>query len=263
MSDDLVLLSIEGGVARLVLNRPDKVNSFTVAAHAALSDALDRIEQDSSCRCLVLSGAGKGFCAGQDLNERIRPAGAPPPDLGASLDRLYNPLIRRLKLFPFPVIASVHGVAAGAGASLTLAADIVLATRSAKFAFGFARLGLVPDGGGSWILPRLVGQARAAGLALLGETLTGDQAAAWGLIWKSVEDDKLGEETDAIVRQLLSYPPIGLAAIKYALQVSSSNTLDAQLDYERDAQREMGLTRDYQEGVTAFLEKRPAKFEGR
>lgn len=263
MSDDLVLLTIESGVARLVLNRPDKVNSFTVPAHEALAKALDRIEEDKSCRCLVLSGAGKGFCAGQDLNERIRAEGAPPPDLGASLDRLYNPMIRRLKQFSFPVIASVHGVAAGAGASLALAADIVIATRSAKFAFGFARLGLVPDSGGTWILPRLVGQARAMGLALLGETLTGEQAEEWGLIWKAVEDGKLAEETDSIVRQLLSYPPLGLAAIKYALQASSTKTLDAQLDYERDAQREMGRTRDYQEGVTAFLEKRPAKFEGR
>jgi 2-(1,2-epoxy-1,2-dihydrophenyl)acetyl-CoA isomerase len=263
MSDDLVLLTIEGGVARLTLNRPDKVNSFTVAAHEALRTVLDKVEADASVRCLVMSGAGKGFCAGQDLNERVRPAGAPPPDLGASLDRLYNPMIRRLKKFPFPVIASVHGVAAGAGASLALAADIVLATRSAKFAFGFSRLGLVPDSGGSWILPRLVGQARAMGLALLGETLSGAEAAEWGLIWKAVEDDKLAETTDAVIRQLLSYPPIGLAAIKRALHATWTHTLDAQLDHERDAQREMGLTRDYQEGVTAFLEKRPAKFEGR
>lgn len=260
---DLVQLVLAGGVARLTLNRPDKVNAFTVPQHEAMRAALDRVEADQNCRCLVLAGAGKGFCAGQDLNERIRPDGAPPADLGASLEALYNPMIRRLKALPFPVIASVHGVAAGAGASLALAADIVIATRSAKFAFGFSKLGLVPDSGGSWILPRLVGPARASGLALLGETITGEEAAAWGLIWKAVEDDKLGETIDAVIRQLLAQPPKGLAAIKRALQASWANSLDAQLDHERDAQRQAGFTRDYQEGVAAFLEKRPPKFEGR
>jgi 2-(1,2-epoxy-1,2-dihydrophenyl)acetyl-CoA isomerase len=260
---DLVQLVLEGGIARLTLNRPDKVNAFTVPLHGALRAALDAVERDAGCRCLVVTGAGKGFCAGQDLNERIRPAGAPPADLGTSLDTLYNPMIRRLKALPFPVIAAVHGVAAGAGASLALAADIVLATRSAKFAFGFARLGLVPDSGCSWILPRLIGPARAAGLALLGETITGEQAAEWGLIWKAVDDDRLAEATEAVIRQLLAEPPKGLAAIKRALQASWGNSLEAQLDHERDAQRAAGFTRDYQEGVTAFLEKRAAKFEGR
>ena len=258
-----VLLTTEGGVARLTLNRPDKVNAFTVPQHEAMRAALDKVEADSTCRCLVLAGAGKGFCAGQDLNERIRPDGAPPADLGASLDALYNPMIRRLKALSFPVIASVHGVAAGAGASLALAADIVIATRAAKFAFGFSKLGLVPDSGGSWILPRLVGNARASGLALLGETITGAEAAEWGLIWKAVEEDKLGEAVDAVIRQLLAQPPRGLAAIKRALQASWTNTLDAQLDHERDAQRQAGLTRDYQEGVAAFLAKRAPRFEGR
>jgi 2-(1,2-epoxy-1,2-dihydrophenyl)acetyl-CoA isomerase len=260
---DLVQLTVAGGVARLTLNRPDKVNAFTVALHEALRTALDAVERDASCRCLLLAGAGKGFCAGQDLNERIRAEGAPPADLGASLEMLYNPMIRRLKALPFPVIAAVHGVAAGAGASLALAADIVLATRSAKFAFGFAKLGLVPDSGCSWILPRLVGPARAAGLALLGETITGEQAAEWGLIWKAVDDDRLGEATEAVIRQLLAEPPQGLAAIKRALQASWTNSLEAQLEHEGHAQRAAGFTRDYQEGVTAFLEKRAAKFEGR
>jgi len=260
---DLVLLSLEGGVARLTLNRPDKVNAFTVPQHEALRAALDAVERYQDCRCLVMAGAGKGFCAGQDLNERIRPAGAPPADLGASLDTLYNPMIRRLKALPFPVVAAVHGVAAGAGASLALACDIVIATRGSKFSFGFSKLGLVPDSGGSWILPRLVGQARASGLALLGETITGAQAEEWGLIWKAVEEDKLGETVEALLRQLLSQPPKGLAAIKRALQASWGNSFDAQLDHEREAQRQAGLTRDYQEGVTAFLEKRAPRFEGR
>jgi 2-(1,2-epoxy-1,2-dihydrophenyl)acetyl-CoA isomerase len=260
---DLVQLTIAGGVARLTLDRPDKVNAFTVPLHEALRTALDAVERDAGCRCLVLAGAGKGFCAGQDLNERIRPQGAPPADLGTSLDTLYNPMIRRLKALPFPVIAAVHGVAAGAGASLALAADIVLATRSAKFAFGFAKLGLVPDSGCSWTLPRLVGPARAAGLALLGETVTGAEAAEWGLIWKAVDDHALDAAVEAVIRQLLAEPPQGLAAIKRALQASWGNSLEAQLDHERDAQRAAGFTRDYQEGVTAFLEKRAAKFEGR
>ncbi len=260
---DLVLLTLDGGVARLMLNRPDKVNAFTVPQHEALRAALDKVEADSGCRCLVMSGAGKGFCAGQDLNERIRPPGAPPADLGTSLDTLYNPVIRRLKALPYPVIASVHGVAAGAGASLALAADIVIATRAAKFSFGFSKLGLVPDSGGSWILPRLVGQARAAGLALLGETITGAEAQDWGLIWKAVDESELAEATEVIVRQLVAQPAKGLAAIKRALQASWANGFDAQLDHERDAQRAAGFTRDYQEGVTSFLEKRAPRFEGR
>jgi 2-(1,2-epoxy-1,2-dihydrophenyl)acetyl-CoA isomerase len=262
LSDDSILVERDGGVVKLTLNRPEKLNSFNAAMHRNLAAALDRVEADASVRALLLTGAGRGFCAGQDLSDRATAPGAPPPDLSMALDTAYNPLIRRLRALAMPVIVAVNGVAAGAGANIALAGDLVFAARSAKFIQSFCRIGLIPDCGGTWLLPRLLGRARAAGLALLGEALSAEQAAAWGLIWKMVEDDALAEETMALARHLATQPTKGLAAIKRALNASWSNTLDAQLDLERDTQRELGKTDDYREGVAAFLAKRPPRFKG-
>jgi 2-(1,2-epoxy-1,2-dihydrophenyl)acetyl-CoA isomerase len=263
VSEPTILLDLAEGVATITLNRPDKLNAFNEAMHAELALALDRIEADSAIRALLLTGAGRAFSAGQDLGDRVMGEGDAPPDLGETLDRLYNPLIRRLRHIERPVIAAVGGVAAGAGANLALACDLVLAARSAKFIQAFCRLGLVPDSGGTHVLPRLVGPARAMGLALLGEPLSAEQAAAWGLIWRVVDDEQLLPEATALARKLATQPTKGLSLIKRALNASAANTLDEQLDLERDLQREAGRSEDYCEGVRAFLEKRPATFRGR
>jgi 2-(1,2-epoxy-1,2-dihydrophenyl)acetyl-CoA isomerase len=227
--------------------------------HAELQAALD-VAKDA--RVIVLTGAGRGFCAGQDLNDRaVAPGQA--VDLGETVEGSWNPLIRRLASMPQPVIARVNGVAAGAGANIALACDIVIAAKSAKFIQSFSALGLIPDSGGSWHLPRLVGQARALGLALSGEPITGEQAADWGLIWKAVDDDALDAEVDAIATKLASLPPLGLAAIKSIIRSTGERTLDEELNLQRDEMRRLGFTEDYREGVAAFLEKRPAKFVGR
>jgi len=256
---ETIILAKSDGIARITLNRPDRLNSFTRAMHAELALALDSA---ADARVIVLTGAGRGFCAGQDLNDR---AVAPdePVDLGATIEESWNPLIRRLATMPQPVIARVNGVAAGAGANIALACDLVIAARSAKFIQSFAALGLIPDSGGSWHLPRLVGQARALGLALTGEPLPAETAADWGLIWKCVDDDALDAEVDALAAKLASLPPLGLAAIKSIIRTTGSRTLDEELDLQRDEMRRLGFTRDYREGVAAFLEKRPATFEGR
>ncbi len=258
-----VLLARQDGVATLTLNRPDKINSFNVAMHEALRAHLDAIEADGTLRAVVLTGAGRGFCAGQDLADRATKPGEAPPDLGQTIETWYNPLVRRLRGLALPVIAAVNGIAAGAGANLALAGDIVIAGRSAKFGQAFCKVGLLPDCGGTWILPRLVGQARAAGLALTGDILPAETALAWGLIWKVVDDDKLLDEAQGLARHLATQPTRALAAIKQALQVSSSHTLDQQLDLERDLQQALGRTEDYREGIDAFLNKRPAQFKGR
>lgn len=259
MASETILLDQSGGIARITLNRPDRLNSFTRAMHAELQAALDEVK---GARVVVLTGAGRGFCAGQDLNDRaVAPGEA--VDLGETVEACWNPLIRRLATMPQPVIARVNGVAAGAGASVALACDIVVAARSAKFIQSFSALGLIPDSGGSWHLPRLVGQARALGLALTGEPLPAEQAADWGLIWKAVEDDALDAEVDAIATKLASLPPLGLAAIKSLIRTTGARTLDQELDLQRDEMRRLGFTDDYREGVAAFLEKRPATFTGR
>ncbi len=263
MSEPTVLLDLAEGVATITLNRPDKLNAFNEAMHADLARALDRIEADGAVRAVLLTGAGRAFSAGQDLGDRVMGEGDAPPDLGDTLDRLYNPLVRRLHQLERPVIAAVNGVAAGAGANLALACDLVLAARSAKFIQAFCRLGLVPDSGGTYVLPRLVGSARAMGLALLGEPLAAEQAAAWGLIWQVVDDDRLLDEATTLARRLATQPTKGLGLIKRALAASAANTLSEQLDLERDLQRQAGRTEDYREGVRAFLEKRPAVFRGR
>ncbi len=263
MSGPLVLFECADGVAELTLNRPERLNAFTEAMHRELAAHLDRIEADPAVRAVLLTGAGRGFCAGQDLGDRVMGEGDRPPDLGDTLERLYNPLVRRIRALDRPVVCAVNGVAAGAGANIALACDIVLAARSAVFIQAFCRIGLVPDSGGTWFLPRLVGEARARALALLGEKVSAEQAEAWGLIWKAVDDGRLMEEARGLARELASGPTRGLGSIKRALAASWANDLDAQLDLERDLQREAGRTADYREGVRAFLEKRPPRFEGR
>jgi 2-(1,2-epoxy-1,2-dihydrophenyl)acetyl-CoA isomerase len=263
VTEALVLYTVAGGVATVTLNRPDKLNAFTEAMHRELALILDRVEADLSVRALLLTGAGRAFCAGQDLGDRVMGEGEAPPDLGDTLERLYNPLVRRLCRLERPVVCAVNGVAAGAGANLALNCDLVLAARSARFIEPFCRLGLVPDAGGTWILPRLVGPARARGLALLGEPLSAEQAEAWGLIWRVVDDDRLLDEAGALARHLASQATKGLGLIKRALLASASNGLDAQLDLERDLQREAGRSEDYAEGVRAFLTKRAPVFKGR
>jgi 2-(1,2-epoxy-1,2-dihydrophenyl)acetyl-CoA isomerase len=259
MPYETIAFDLADTIARITLNRPDRLNSFTRAMHGELAAALD---EAADSRVIILTGAGRGFCAGQDLNDR---AVAPdePVDLGATVEESWNPLIRRLATMPQPVIARVNGVAAGAGANIALACDLVVAGRSAKFIQSFAALGLIPDSGGSWHLPRLVGQARALGLALTGDPLPAATAADWGLIWKCVDDDALDAEVDALAARLAALPPLGLAAIKAIVRTTGDRTLDEELDLQRDEMRRLGFTRDYREGVAAFLEKRPASFEGR
>jgi 2-(1,2-epoxy-1,2-dihydrophenyl)acetyl-CoA isomerase len=257
-----ILFEQADGVATLTLNRPDRLNSFNAAMHEEVAAAIGTVESDATIRALLLTGAGRGFCAGQDLNLREAAAGA-EFDAGAAIDRYYNPLVRRLKALRKPVIAAVNGPAAGAGANLALACDIVIAARSASFLQAFCRIGLVPDTGGTWFLPRLAGSARAMGLMLLGESLPATTAAEWGLIWKAVDDATLMEEARGLATKLARGPTVGLGLIKEALNRSLENTLDAQLDAERDLQRIAARSPDFQEGVAAFLDKRPARFTGR
>ena len=258
MSYETILFD-PGTIARITLNRPDRLNSFTIQMHEELRDALANL---GDARVVILTGAGRGFCAGQDLNDRaVAPGEA--VDLGDTVEQCWNPLVRTLTALPQPIIARVNGVAAGAGANIALACDIAVAAKSAKFIQSFSAIGLIPDSGGTWVLPRLIGQARALGLALTGEPLPAEQAADWGLIWKAVEDDALDAEVDAIANKLAALPPLGLAAIKEMIRSSWQHSLGEELDRQRDAMRRLGFTADYREGVAAFLEKRQPKFTGR
>jgi 2-(1,2-epoxy-1,2-dihydrophenyl)acetyl-CoA isomerase len=251
-----ILISLEAGVQTITLNRPDKLNAFLPEMHQELRRALEQALDDEAIRAVLLTGAGRAFCAGQDLSQRKVDPGAAPIDLSVSLGSHYNPLVRRLRELPKPVVCAVNGVAAGAGANIALACDVVLAARSASFVQSFARLGLVPDSGGTWFLPRLVGPARAMGLALLAEPLPAEDAERWGLIWKAVDDAQLMSEATALARRLAAGPTKGYGLIKRALHASQGNSLDAQLDLERDLQREAGFSEDYRKGVAAFLEKK-------
>ncbi len=261
MDYQCIRFAIDAGIARLTFNRPNKLNSFNTAMHAEIRAALARV-QGEGARVLVITGAGRGFCAGQDLGDRAVAPGAKGVDLGESIEQHYAPLVLALRALPLPVIAAVNGVAAGAGANVALACDLVIAARSATFVQAFSRLGLVPDSGGTWFLPRLVGPARAIGLSFLGEKLPAAQAAEWGLIWRCVEDAELGPVVDELATQLAAAPTLGLARTKQAMQGAWGRTLAEQLVVERDLQRELGWSQDYAEGVAAFAAKRAPRFTG-
>jgi 2-(1,2-epoxy-1,2-dihydrophenyl)acetyl-CoA isomerase len=244
---------------RITLNRPDRLNALMPEMADAMIAALDDAQADESCRAVLLTGAGRGFCAGQDLTAIVD---AGPDDIADLLDS-YHPVIEKIRELPLPVVAAVNGVAAGAGCNLALACDIVVAARSASFVQAFSRIGLVPDCGGTWFLPRLVGTARARALMMLAEPVTADIAAEWGMIWRAVDDDRLMPEAQALIERLASGPTVALGLIKQALDESGDNDLADQLDLERDLQIEAAETPDHAEGVRAFLEKRAPVFTGR
>ncbi|MBV0931848.1 2-(1,2-epoxy-1,2-dihydrophenyl)acetyl-CoA isomerase PaaG [Marinobacterium weihaiense] len=263
MAYETIEFAITDGVAVLTLNRPDRMNSFNTQMHAEVRDALKQVKKSDEARCLLITGNGRGFCAGQDLSDRNVAPGAEMPNLGESIEQNYNPLIRSLQALEMPVICAVNGVAAGAGANIAFACDIVLAARSASFIQAFCKIGLVPDSGGTWTLPRLVGHARATALTMLGDKISAEQAMAWGMIWKCVDDEALQAEAQSMARHLATQPTKGLAFIKRALQASWNNSFDEQLDLERDLQTLAGRTEDYREGVSAFMDKRQPTFKGK
>lgn len=262
-TSETVLSCLEAGVLRLTLNRPDKLNSFNEEMHLALRAEIQRAHDDAAVRAVLLTGAGRGFCAGQDLGDRDPRKGGPAPDLGHTLETFYNPTLRLIRQLEKPVICAVNGVAAGAGANIALACDIVLAAKSAKFIQAFAKIGLIPDAGGSWSLARILGEPRAKALALTAEPLMAEKAADWGLIWKAVDDANLMAEATRLAESMAAGPTLGLGLTKRLIQSAATNSLDEQLDMERDLQQQAGRSADYAEGVTAFLEKRLARFTGK
>ena len=262
MSYEHIRFEQRGGVAILTLNRPASLNSFTTEMHREVRAVIGLVGREPSVRCLLITGAGRGFCAGQDLGDRAVAPGDAPPDLGESLKTNYNPLVRAITSLEKPVVCAVNGVAAGAGTNLALACDIVLAARSAVFIQGFSKIGLIPDSGGTWTLPRLVGRARAMGLAMLSGKLTAEQAESWGMIWQCIDDDRLFDEAFELATHLAKQPTRGLGLTKRAINAAAGNTLDQQLTVECGLQYIAGTTRDYREGVAAFIEKREAKFTG-
>ena len=258
--------TLQEGVATLTLNRPDKLNSLTGAMMLEMFSALGLAAQDKTVRAMVLTGSGRAFCAGQDLADPSmspKPGSDVPADIGDVVDTFYSPLVRRLRTMPMPVVCAVNGVAAGAGANIALACDIVIAVQTASFIQPFCKLGLVPDAGGTWLLPQLVGRARAVGLALLGDKLSAAQAHEWGLIWKCVATDDFATEIKAIATTLAAGPTLGYVRTREAIDAAAISSLDAQLDLEASMQRELGNNQDYAEGVKAFIAKRPPVFMGR
>lgn len=258
-----ILFEITDGIARLTLNRPDKLNSFTGDMHAELRDALDAIHADKSVRVLVLTGAGRAFCAGQDLADPdMASVGGKMPDIGNVVEKNYKPLVLRLQNLRVPTIAAVNGIAAGAGASVALACDLVVAAKSASFLQAFSKIGLVPDTGGTWFLPQRVGMARAMGLALLADKLPAEKAADWGLIWAAYDDAEFGAKVEALAAQLATMPTKALVRTRQAMHAAPGHTLEQQLSFEGGFMRELGWSPDYAEGVAAFMEKRAPKFTG-
>jgi len=257
-----VLVELENSVLYLTLNRPDKLNSFNRNMHLALRAGLERAHADPDVRAVLLTGKGRGFCAGQDLSDRDPSKQDGPPDLGETLENFYNPLVRLIRSLPKPVICAVNGVAAGAGANIVLACDIVIAAKSARFIQAFSKIGLIPDAGGSWSLPRILGEPRAKALALTAEPLDAETAAQWGLIWKCVGDNHLREEATALAQRLAAGPTQALGMTKLLIQAASSQSLDTHLDLEREYQQRAGRSADYVEGVAAFLQKRNPEFKG-
>lgn len=265
MTNQSILLTIQGGVARVTLNRPEKMNSFTQASHQALRDTLDTVERDSSVRVLLLTGSGRAFCAGQDLaDEQVAfVPGQTPPDMGVVVEENYKPLILRLQNLPIPTVAAVNGVAAGAGSSIALACDLVIAKESASFIQAFSKIGLIPDTGGTWFLPQRVGMARAMGMALLGDKIPATTAAQWGLIWSAVADEAFDQAVDSLTQKLALAPTKALVRTRQAMFAAHRNSLEEQLTLEANMMRELGQSDDFIEGVAAFLEKRPAVFKGK
>jgi 2-(1,2-epoxy-1,2-dihydrophenyl)acetyl-CoA isomerase len=265
MEETPVLSALEGGVLTLTLNRPQRLNAMSPQLIEALIAELKRAREDASIRTVLLTGTGRGFCAGADL-AGPGPGDAKPSgerDVGAAMDRIFNPLIRAMRALPKPIVAAVNGVAAGGGANLALASDIVIAARSARFDQAFVRISLIPDLGGTWFLPHTVGDARARALAMLGTSVPADEAERMGMVWDVVDDAALMDEAGKIARKLAAGPTLSYAAIKEAISAAATNTLDQQLDLERDRQRELGRSADFKEGVAAFLAKRPSNFTGR
>jgi 2-(1,2-epoxy-1,2-dihydrophenyl)acetyl-CoA isomerase len=263
MNFENIKFEVADGIARLTLNRPDKLNSFTDAMHAELRTALDHVQDNMAIRVLVLSGAGRGFSAGQDLGDRaMQMQAGKMPDIGNTVERNYKPLVLRLQNLRVPTIAAVNGIAAGAGASVALACDLVIAAKSASFLQAFSKIGLIPDTGGTWFLPQRVGMARAMGLALLAEKLPAEKAAAWGLIWQCVEDAEFAATVDAIAKQLSTAPTKALVRTRQAMHAAPGHTLEQQLSFEGGFMRELGWSPDYAEGVAAFMAKRAPNFTG-
>jgi 2-(1,2-epoxy-1,2-dihydrophenyl)acetyl-CoA isomerase len=257
-----ILFEAQDGIARLTLNRPDKLNSFTGAMHVELRAALDVVQHDTSIRVLVIAGAGRGFCAGQDLADPDMTVGHLQPDIGAVVEQHYRPLILALQNLRVPTVAMVNGIAAGAGASLALACDLVIAAKSASFLQAFSKIGLIPDTGGTWFLPQRVGMARAIGLAMLADKLPAEKAAEWGLIWQAVDDAELVPSVDKLAAQLAQMPTRALVATRLAMHAAPNHTLEQQLNMEAGFMRELGWRDDFKEGVAAFQQKRAPKFTG-
>ena len=262
MTYEKIQITKADGLATLTLNSPDRLNAVSRKMIAELKTCWEDLAADGSVRAVLLTGAGRGFCAGADLADPDREKGE-VADSGAALEKFFNPVIRLMRSIPKPIVAAVNGPAAGVGMSFALAADIAVAAKSATFLQAFARIGLLPDGGSTWFLPRLVGEQRARALAMLAPQIPAQQAKDWGLIWDVVEDGELMKTANDLARRLADGPTLSLARIKEAKGRASGNTLSQQLDVERDFQRELGRSEDFKEGVAAFLAKRKPAFKGK